>query len=87
MNLLPTFGDIFLDPGSILTFSYPNPPPKFLEIFISLFSPMRDTWLESPGSQDFRTLFIFSVGTRFLVQKTSFFKLSFLPFTQNAISA
>ena len=41
--------------------AYPKPPPKIFEFFISLFSPMCDTWLESPGSQDSRTIFIFSV--------------------------
>ena len=63
MNLLPTFGEIFFDPGSILKFwgPTPTPLPKNFEFFISLFSPMCDTWLESPGSQNSRTIFIFSV--------------------------
>ena len=50
-------------PGSILKFlgAYPKTPTQKIEFFISLFSPMCDTWLESPGSQDSRTIFIFSV--------------------------
>ena len=53
----------FFDPGSILKFwgPTPNPLPKNFEFFISLFSHMCDTWLESPGSQDSRTLLLFSV--------------------------
>ena len=53
----------FFGPGSIRKFwgPTPNPPPQIFEFFISLFSPTCDTWLESPGSQDSRTIFIFSV--------------------------
>ena len=51
----------FFGPGSIREFLGPTPtPPQNFRFFISQFSPMCDTWLESYGSQNFRTLF--SVG-------------------------
>ena len=53
----------FFDPGSIRKFWGPTPKtlPLIFKIFISIFTPMCDTWLESYGSQDSRTLLLFSV--------------------------